>query len=167
MTKYLIIISFTSCLLSQQLQFNSNLLPADATTDSIKYVVTELLDAISANDSTKAKRRVLEEGHVMRVSNKDGENRISFRSNRIFIEQTGNRIIDVHERMWNPIIIYRGDIAVAWTTYDLHVNKKFSHCGAETFNLVRKDKKWLISDWAYTVEPNNCEKSPLGAYPYK
>ena len=167
MTKYLIIISFTSCLLSQQLQFNSSLLPTDATTDSIKYVVTELLDAISTNDSTKAKRLVLEEGHVMRVSKRSEDKRISFRSNRIFIEQTGNRSIDVHERMWNPIIIYRGDIAVAWTTYDLHVNKKFSHCGAETFNFVRKDKKWLISDWAYTVEPNNCEKSPLGAYPYK
>ena len=64
MTKYLIMINFTSNLLCQQLQFNSNLLPTDATTDSIKYVVTELLDAISTNDSTKAKRLVIEEGHV-------------------------------------------------------------------------------------------------------
>jgi len=160
-------ISFTSSLLSQQLEFNSTLLPTDATTDSIKYVVTELLNAISTNDSTKAKRLVLEEGHVMRVSKKAGDNNISFRSNRTFIEQTGNRTIDIHERMWNPIIIYRGDIAIAWTTYDLHINNKFSHCGAETFNLVRKDNRWLISDWAYTVESINCDKSPLGPYPYK
>ena len=167
MTKYLIMINFTSNLLCQQLQFNSNLLPTDATTDSIKYVVTELLDAISTNDSTKAKRLVIEEGHVMRVSKGRDDKRISFRSNRTFIEQTGNRTMAVHERMWDPIIIYRGDIAIAWTTYDLHINEKFSHCGAETFNLVRKNSKWLISDWAYTVEPNNCEKSPLGAYPNK
>ena len=167
MKKYCLFITFTYTIFCQQAQFDTSRLPSDATTDSIKSVVNELLEAISTNDSTKAAQLVLKEGHVMRVSNRLGDNRISFRSNRTFIEQTGNRSIEVYERMWNPVIIYRGDIAVAWTTYDLHINGEFSHCGAETFTLVRNDNMWLISDWAYTFEPNNCEESPLGPYPYK
>ena len=123
-----------------------------------------MLDAISTNDSTQAANLVVRDGHVMRVFKKLGESKISFRTNNTWIEETGARKIEVHERMWNPIILYRGDLAVAWTTYDLYLEGKFSHCGAETFNLVRLNNKWLVSDWAYTVEPNNCDNSPLGPY---
>ena len=163
----LLFITVIYTVIGQQLKFDTTLLPSDATTDSIKHVVNELLDAISTSDSSKAAKLVLKEGHVMRVSQRSGDKKISFRSNRTFIEETGSRTAEILERMWNPVIIYRGDIAVAWTTYDLHINGKFSHCGAETFNLVRKDNTWLIFDWAYTVEPNNCDESPLGPYPNK
>ena len=138
--------------------------PSNATTDSIKNVINEMLDAISTHDSTRAANLVVRDGHVMRVFKKRGESNFSFRTNKTWIVETGKRTNNVHERMWNPIILYRGDLAVAWTTYDFHIEGEFSHCGAETFNLVRIDNKWLVADWAYTVEPNNCEDSPLGPY---
>lgn len=143
--------------------------PSNATTDSIKAVVNEMLDAISKNDSTRAAKSVVRDGHVMVVIKKKRGNSPTgsfprFRTNKTFIERTGKRKTNVHERMWNPIILYRGDLAVAWTTYDFHKEGEFSHCGAETFNLIRIDNKWLVADWAFTIEPNNCEESPLGLY---
>ena len=138
--------------------------PSNATTDSIQTAITKMLHAISSNDSIEAAKSVIREGRVMRVFNKDGNVNISFRSNNTWIEQTGKRKINVHERMWSPIIFYRGDMAIAWTSYDFHIKNKFSHCGAEMFNLVRVNNHWLVSDWAYTVEPNNCEVSTLGPY---
>ena len=52
-------------------------LKSDATTDSIEFVVKEMLVAISTNDIEKARYHVLEEGRVFRVR-KDG---MGFRSN--------------------------------------------------------------------------------------
>ncbi len=133
-------------------------LKSDATTDSIEFVVKEMLVAISTNDMEKARYHVLEEGRVFRVR-KDG---MGFRSNSEFFKQTGDQSTDYYERMWDPIIMYRGDLAMAWTTYDFHLDGKFSHCGAESFTLTRVDNRWMVMDWAYTAnESENCN-SPLG-----
>jgi len=133
-------------------------LKSDATTDSIEFVVKEMLVAISTNDIEKARYHVLEEGRVFRVR-KDG---MGFRSNSEFFEQTADQSTNYYERMWDPIIMYRGNLAVAWTTYDFHLNGKFSHCGAESFTLTRSNNRWIVVDWAYTAnEPENCN-SPLG-----
>ena len=137
---------------------NSVRLKSDTTTDSIEYVVKEMLVAISTNDLEKARYHVLEEGRVFRLR-KDG---MSFRTNTDFFKQTEDPTTDYYERMWDPVIMYRGDLAVAWTTYDFHLNGKFSHCGAESFTLTRANNRWMVVDWAYTAnELENCN-SPLG-----
>ena len=137
---------------------NSVRLKSDATTDSIEHVVKEMLIAISTNDIEKARYHVFEDGRVFRIR-KDG---IGFRSNSDFFKQTADQSTDYFERMWDPIIMYRGDLAIAWTTYDFHLNGKFSHCGAESFTLTRFNNRWMVVDWAYTAnETENCN-SPLG-----
>ena len=137
---------------------NSVRLKSDATTDSIEHVVKEMLIAISTNDIEKARYHVFEDGRVFRIR-KDG---IGFRSNSDFFKQTADQSTDYFERMWDPIIMYRGDLAIAWTTYDFHLNGKFSHCGAESFTLARFNNRWMVVDWAYTAnETENCN-SPLG-----
>ena len=149
---------FYACGSGDRSTMDSVLLKSDATTDSIEFVVKEMLVAISTNDIEKARYHVLEEGRVFRVR-KDG---MSFRSNSEFFEQTADQSTNYYERMWDPIILYRGDLAVAWTTYDFHLNGKFSHCGAESFTLTRLNNKWKVVDWAYTAnEPETCN-SPLG-----
>ena len=149
---------FFSCGNSNRTTMQSVKLKSDATTDSIEHVVKEMLNAISTNDIEKARYHVLESGRVFRVR-KDG---LSFRSNSEFFDQIADQSTNYYERMWDPIIMYRGDLAVALTTYDFHLNGKFSHCGAESFTLTRKNKRWMVMDWAYTAnESGNCN-SPLG-----
>ena len=159
MRKYILfILMIYACGTVDRSTMNSVRLKSDATTDSIEYVVKEMLIAISTNDLEKARYHVLEEGRVFRVR-KDG---ISFRSNSEFFDQTADQTTDYFERMWDPIILYRGDLAMAWTTYDFHLNGKFSHCGAESFTLTRLNNRWMVVDWAYTAnEIENCN-SPLG-----
>ena len=147
-----------ACETGDRSTMNSVRLKSDATTDSIEHVVKEMLIAISTNDIEKARYHVFEDGRVFRIR-KDG---IGFRSNTDFFKQTADQSTDYFERMWDPIIMYRGDLAVAWTTYDFHLNGKFSHCGAESFTLARFNNRWMVVDWAYTAnETENCN-SPLG-----
>ena len=56
------------------------------------------------------------------------------------------------ERMINPDVRVMGDMAVVTGLYTFYVGDKFSHCGANTFNLVRTATGWMIANGASTLE---------------
>ncbi len=66
------------------------------------------------------------------------------------------------ERIWNPTVMIRGNIAMVWADYDFHLNGKFNHCGVDAFLLVKSDEGWKISAISYTSETEGCQPSPLG-----
>ena len=51
---------------------------------------------------------------------------------------------DFVEKMHSPTVWSSGDLAVVTGRYTFHVGDKFSHCGTNTFNLVRTDSGWKI-----------------------
>ena len=65
------------------------------------------------------------------------------------------------ERIWDPEVKIRGPIANVWTPYDFWIDGKFSHCGIDSFDLIKVDGQWKISGIMYTVE-SDCKPSPLG-----
>ncbi|MDB2443831.1 nuclear transport factor 2 family protein [Gammaproteobacteria bacterium] len=66
------------------------------------------------------------------------------------------------ERAWDETILVRGHIAVYWAPYDFHIDQKFTHCGIDSFQLIKKEGRWLISNASWTRETLNCPTSPLG-----
>lgn len=66
------------------------------------------------------------------------------------------------ERYWDATVLVRGDIAVFWAPYDFHVGSQFSHCGIDSFQLIRRQGKWLITNLSWTSERDACPESPLG-----
>jgi hypothetical protein len=63
--------------------------------------------------------------------------------------------------MWNPEVRVRGDIATIWTPDDFWIDGEFSHCGTDSFHLIRSPEGWRITSGLYTVE-RKCEPSSLG-----
>jgi hypothetical protein len=61
------------------------------------------------------------------------------------------------ERMPQPQVNVFGDLATVYGRYTFHVGDKFSHCGANTFNLVRTETGWKIANAASTLE-FQCER---------
>lgn len=66
------------------------------------------------------------------------------------------------ERSWDETVLIQGNIAVVWTPYDFHVDGEFSHCGIDSFQLIKREGQWLISNSSWTLETENCPESPLG-----
>lgn len=66
------------------------------------------------------------------------------------------------ERAWDETILIQGSIAIFWAPYDFHVDGEFSHCGVDSFQLIKKGDKWLITNASWTREIETCQKSPLG-----
>lgn len=64
---------------------------------------------------------------------------------------------DFIEKMPNKKVEISGDLAFVSGRYTFHVGEKFSHCGMNTFNLVRTENGWLIANAASTLE-FQCER---------
>ncbi len=133
---------------------------ADST--AVVAAVDRLFDAMAHRDTTAA-RAVLMPGSQL-ISIRPGAEPAAPRrqADSTFLRSLaggGQRLL---ERMWTPTVHVHGAIAVVWAPYDFHIDGKFSHCGVDTFSLVRTATGWQISGISYTVEQTGCAASPLG-----
>src|SRR5688500_3465282 len=64
---------------------------------------------------------------------------------------------DFIEKMPDKDVRITGDLAIVSGRYTFHVGEKFSHCGTNTFNLVRTETGWRIANAASTLE-FQCER---------
>jgi hypothetical protein len=46
--------------------------------------------------------------------------------------------------------------AVVWAPYEFWRNGKTSHCGIDTFDMVKIDGQWRVANSMWTVEPDAC-----------
>jgi hypothetical protein len=49
------------------------------------------------------------------------------------------------ERILDYQIKVDGDMAAAWTPYEFYVNDAFSHCGVNSFQLIKTEKGWKVT----------------------
>ena len=92
----------------------------------------------------------------------DGESELTTADHNTMIAMLTQQGREAKERTWDETILIQGHIAVFWAPYDFHVNKKFTHCGVDSFQLVKTNENWLISNASWTREIQNCPQSPLG-----
>lgn len=71
----------------------------------------------------------------------------------------------VDERMWDPVVMRRGPIAMVWAPYELLVDGKQVHCGVDVFDLVEVEGTWRVAHLMWTQEPQACPelKADAGA----
>jgi hypothetical protein len=55
-----------------------------------------------------------------------------------------------------PIVRIDGDIALVWGYYQFKVDGKVTHCGYDSFHMLRQAGAWRIEGGAYTVRPAGC-----------
>lgn len=61
------------------------------------------------------------------------------------------------ERIWNPEVLIRGNIAMVWAEYDFHLNGQLNHCGVDTFLMLKTDEGWKATAISYTSETEGCK----------
>ena len=79
-----------------------------------------------------------------------------------FLEQIATFPTVPRERMWNAEVRVSGTIATIWTQYDFHRGNEFSHCGIDSFQLVKTAMGWQVTGLIYTVVRDHCPKNPAG-----
>jgi len=124
-------------------------------------VADSALAAISRSDFIALTDLMVDEATVIATSVRNGvpEARVTTRA-QWRSRTAGQRLT---ERGWNPTVQLQAGIATVWYPYDFYIDGQWSHCGVDTFTLVKRGDRWLIVTLAYTIEqPPACERHPGG-----
>lgn len=126
-------------------------------------VVEAQLKALSARDGAGMEALSIPGGSVHAVDLADDGSLWRIRS-RMLAEDAAQIAVDpdpLLERIWDPVVLVHGRLAMVWTPYDFWVNGEWSHCGVNVFTLLETEAGWRVSSISYTSEISDCPESPL------
>lgn len=119
--------------------------------------VDALFTAMAGHDVAAA-RAVLLPGAAFVVHRPDGQ--VKMEHDTDFLDALAKKGGAWRERIWQPTVLVDGDLAQVWAPYDFHLDGKFSHCGIDSFSLVRQDGRWRIAGISYSVQLKGCATDP-------
>ena len=126
--------------------------------DSVKSVISNMFTAMKNADAGLLKNCFADSIVIQTISrNKDGKLIVKNESASGFIdfiskESPGN----ADERITFETVKVDGPLAIAWTPYNLYYKGQFSHCGVNSFQLVRFDGEWKIQYLIDTRRKQGC-----------
>ena len=135
---------------------------AEKEREAVMKTVQAFFDTMTANDVDGARKVLQPQGrfHAMRM--KDGKPDVhAFSNEEYFADLQAGSKRKMQERIWNPDVRINGLIATVIAPYDFWIDGKLSHCGVDTFDLIKTEDGWKIAGGVYTVE-SKCAPSPLG-----
>lgn len=126
--------------------------------DSVKMVVNQLFTAMKGADA-KALKETFADSAVLQTirRNNDGTFFVQNENVNDFIVFVGKSKKDsADERISYGTINIDGPLASVWTPYKFYFNGKFSHCGVNSFQLVRISGRWKIQYLIDTRRRSGC-----------
>lgn len=131
---------------------------AQSTQDSVKSAVNMLFTAMKNADSAMLVSSFTESAILQTVIDKNGSVQIKTEPVSGFGKQLvrmGKNILD--ERIEFDVIRIDGSLAMVWAPYKFYYKGKFSHCGTDSFQLIRINGKWKIQYLIDTRRMQGCE----------
>lgn len=130
--------------------------------DNVKAVIVDFFDAFHKQDTTALKAMVTDKIILQSIStNKDGKTVLKEDDFGKFMKNIASIPKDrtFEEKLLDFSIQVDGNMANAWTPYEFWYQGKFSHCGVNSFQLIKDDKKWKIIYLVDTRRRENCNKN--------
>lgn len=130
---------------------------------AVLAVVTQLFDGM--RDKNEASLRgVFHDEARLHTAGADGEGRPRVTSGEIesFIAGVLGAAVHLDEVTFDEVVMVDGNLATAWTPYNLFVDGEFSHCGVDAFTMVRTDDGWKILQLVDTRTRSGCDPGRRG-----
>ncbi len=127
--------------------------------DSIRATINTLFVAMKNGDASLFKT-VFSDSAVMQtiIRNKEGQILVKTENVNDFAGFVGQLKKDsADERIRFETIKVDGPLAIAWTPYNFYYNGAFSHCGVNSFQLVRFEGEWKIQYLIDTRRKQGCK----------
>ena len=127
--------------------------------DSVKATINTLFAAMKNGDASLFKTVFSDSAVLQTISrSKEGKTHVVSESIDEFAAFVGKLKKDsADERISFETIKMDGPLAVVWTPYNFYYNGAFSHCGVNSFQLVRFDGIWKIQYLIDTRRRQGCE----------
>jgi hypothetical protein len=139
----------SSCILAQ--------VPA---TDSVKATINKMFLAMKNGDAVSLKSCFTDSAIMQTIAHdRNGNALVKNESVSAFTDFVGTLPKDAaDERITYDAIRVDGALAMAWTPYQFYLNGRFSHCGANSFQLVRTSGEWKIQYIVDTRRRQGCQE---------
>jgi aryl carrier-like protein len=121
----------------------------------------DALFAAMAKHDVDASRRLILPGASFVVVLPDGT--VKIEPDTGYLDALGKHKEAFRERIRDAQVTVQDNLAQVWAPYDFHVDGKLSHCGIDSFSLVRNADGWRVVGVSYTVQKVGCAPSPLGS----
>lgn len=138
----------------------SYLLQAQSTEDSVKATVNQLFEGMKSANAEMVKGAFADSAVLQTIitRNKEGKTVIRNEAVSAFADFVGKvKPGAADERIQFETIKIDGPLAIVWTPYKFYFNGQFSHCGVNSFQLVRLNGQWKIQYLIDTRRKDQCE----------
>ncbi len=132
---------------------------AQTAEDSVKATVNDLFTAMKNADAVLLKS-VFADSAILQTITRTKEGKTQVKTDEVsgFVDQISKLPKDAaDERITFDVVRVDGALAIVWTPYKFYFNGKFSHCGANSFQLVRFNGSWRIQYLIDTRRRAGCE----------
>jgi hypothetical protein len=120
-------------------------------------VVTRLFEAMQARDADGIRATFVPDGQLAITQKRNGQTTIRIVTADAFAKSISEGKGVYRERMYKPEALVTGDLVTVRGRYGFYVDDLFSHCGLNSFHLMRTQQGWKIVNAASTLEFDGCE----------
>ncbi|KYP15879.1 nuclear transport factor 2 family protein [Flavihumibacter sp. CACIAM 22H1] len=132
----------------------------NAEEEGIKNTINQLFTAMRNRDTALLKAAFAPTAVLQTIAPaKDGSLQVRTEELAGFIKAIGTPGKDLlDERIQFGSILVDGPMAAVWTPYEFYLGTRFSHCGVNSFQLVKLDGNWKIQYIIDTRRKNGCQQ---------
>jgi hypothetical protein len=143
------------------LAFTFNLNAQISEEAKVKSKIIEFFDAFHKQDSTSLRSMVTDDITLQSIfANKEGETILKISEFDAFVTSIASIPKDkkFEEKLTDFSIQVDGEMANAWTSYEFWYDGSFSHCGVNSFQLMKQGDEWKIIYLVDTRRQSDCNK---------
>jgi ketosteroid isomerase-like protein len=134
------------------------IIAAQNSTDSVRQVVTKFFDAMRATDTAQLRTLLTPSVIFQTVKYKsDGSTIAVSESVDEFLKSIARlKPGQADEQIEFSSVNVDGTLASVWTPYKFYFNNQYSHCGVNSFTLIKSTGQWQIQFIIDTRKKTNC-----------
>ncbi len=123
--------------------------------DEIMTPIQQLFNAMKTHDSNKLLNQFTEGAILERASQ---DNTVKVTDLTKFAEFVGQSSKDLDEQIFAIRIHQSGNLASVWTPFAFYLDGKLSHCGVNSFQLIKQQAQWKIRYLIDNAYQGNCQQ---------
>ena len=126
---------------------------------AIKAAINSMFDGMCKTDSALIRSAFAPKAILQTIAkNKEGKTLVRSEPVDSFIMSVTRPHKEVYdERITFDLVKIDADLAIAWTPYQFFIDDKLSHCGVNSFQLVKIEGQWKIQYLIDTRRKQDCK----------